>query len=330
MTNEMWGANLDTLERFGAELERSNQILTDVWRIVRVRLQSAPWEGPNAEQFRALWEGPYRRQLEAAAAAFRTGSQVIARNVAAQRQTSAANAPALRRSSAVWRAGTTPALGWLWSHPIWLSAGAVSTAIGFLPRGPELWAGGWDGFTGVRRDGHGETRLGPVDLSGDWEADAGIKGRASAGLSTEGGNLVGAVAVGGSIGVGAAASGAAALGPITTRGGVSGFGGVRADATGEFRAGVDGLQAKAGVDAFAGVEAGVEGEIDFAGMKAGGGAEVYAGVGAHANVDASVTYDRVSVGVDVGAALGVGGGFKMNVSVSPKDVVKSISDWGPF
>lgn len=112
MTNEMWGANLDMLERFSVELERSNQTLTDLWRVVRVRLQAAPWEGPNADQFRALWEGPYRRQLEAAAAAFRTGSQVIARNVAAQRQTSAAIAPVVQRSGDVWRAATTPALGW--------------------------------------------------------------------------------------------------------------------------------------------------------------------------------------------------------------------------
>jgi hypothetical protein len=88
--------------------------------------------------------------------------------------------------------------------------------------------------------------------------------------------------------------------------------------------GPDKVSGHVGGEAFAGAKAEAQASGTVAGVTAAAGAEVSYGIGAHLNADGELSAAKVGVAVDLGATLGVGAGAKVDVSISPKEVIANL------
>lgn len=87
----MWGADTDQLEQLGQQIGVGADALRTTRTALNHALFSAPWGGPDAEQFRGAWTSTYAVHLEAAAQHLTDAYEVLRRNAQGQRDASDSN-----------------------------------------------------------------------------------------------------------------------------------------------------------------------------------------------------------------------------------------------
>lgn len=86
-----WGANADQLDAVAAALGRAADLIDQNRVSINSRVHHAPWQGPEADQFRRDWDGIYVRSLTSAAAFLHEARTRLLQNAADQRQASEAD-----------------------------------------------------------------------------------------------------------------------------------------------------------------------------------------------------------------------------------------------
>lgn len=96
-TGQMWGADVEALDRLGRDLDAAAEQLASIRSRLRARIHASPWQGNDAGRFASDWDGVHRTALGAAQDALRAAGETVRRNASEQ-----------RRASSV--AGSTPAM----------------------------------------------------------------------------------------------------------------------------------------------------------------------------------------------------------------------------
>lgn len=88
MVNVTAGANPDELDQLAGRLTSAADRITAIQKSLNPRINSAPWQGGNAERFRQQWAGEHRRAIADAVAFLEDGAGVLHRNAQEQRDAS--------------------------------------------------------------------------------------------------------------------------------------------------------------------------------------------------------------------------------------------------
>ncbi len=309
-------------------------------------LQSTPWQGLDAESFRADWQSFHGPILAAAAELLQTAAERLQHELNQQVTASAFGigggtfgSPASGPGSASSSGGETGAGG---GRP-------PTAAPGQAPPADERegWHSDWWGLRGkaeapkfehdlndgkdkislgsleggayvYRGEGTARGALGAVDLQGHAGAEVGVGGEAKGEVSLQGLD----VEAGLRAGLRADAEGGADLGPAHL--GAGGALAAGAIAQGRATLGRSGLRAEG--EAFTGGKAEAKAGGDLGGIGGEARGEAWAGFGVAGGLDASYHDRKIHLSASAGAAYFLGGKVGASITIDPEKVVDTVQD----